>query len=101
MFGSVAYVDFTRTWYLTMFGSVRFHTYSLCLSCFKIHCNTYCCLHLQVVLDNTALNRIAAERLKIQKPTFSQINQLVSLLWHVTRYALHRIMDCIQWVPRD
>ncbi|CAI8032616.1 Tubulin gamma-2 chain, partial [Geodia barretti] len=45
-----------------------------------------------VVLDNTALNRIAAERLKIQKPTFSQINQLVSLLWHVTRYALHRIM---------
>ena len=30
-----------------------------------------------MVLDNTALNRIAAERLKIQKPTFSQINQLV------------------------
>ncbi|CAI8016406.1 Tubulin gamma-2 chain, partial [Geodia barretti] len=33
-----------------------------------------------VVLDNTALNRIAAERLKIQKPTFSQINQLVSTI---------------------
>jgi tubulin gamma len=32
---------------------------------------------LQVVLDNTALNRIAAERLRIPKPTLSQINQLV------------------------
>lgn len=40
-----------------------------------IHCISY---DHQVVLDNTALNRIAAERLKIQKPTFSQINQLVS-----------------------
>uniref|UniRef100_A0A673GA34 Tubulin gamma chain n=1 Tax=Sinocyclocheilus rhinocerous TaxID=307959 RepID=A0A673GA34_9TELE len=32
-----------------------------------------------VVLDNTALNRIATDRLHIQKPSFSQINQLVSL----------------------
>lgn len=31
-----------------------------------------------VVLDNTALNRIAADRLKLQSPTFSQINSLVS-----------------------
>lgn len=31
-----------------------------------------------VVLDNTALNRIAADRLKLQNPTFSQINSLVS-----------------------
>ncbi len=30
-----------------------------------------------VILDNTALNRIAAERLGIPNPTFSQINQLV------------------------
>ena len=30
-----------------------------------------------VVLDNTALNRIAAERLRISKPTFAQVNQLV------------------------
>ena len=30
-----------------------------------------------VILDNTALNRIAAERLGIANPTFSQINQLV------------------------
>lgn len=30
-----------------------------------------------VVLDNAALNRIAADRLHIQVPTFSQTNQLV------------------------
>lgn len=33
-----------------------------------------------VVLDNTALNRIAAERLRIPNPTFSQVNQLVRWL---------------------
>lgn len=33
-----------------------------------------------VVLDNTALNRIATDRLHIQNPSFSQINQLVSPL---------------------
>lgn len=33
-----------------------------------------------VVLDNTALNRIASERLKIQNPTLDQINQLVSTI---------------------
>lgn len=33
-----------------------------------------------VILDNTALNRIAAERLGIPNPTFSQINQLVSTI---------------------
>lgn len=32
---------------------------------------------MQVVLDNTALNRIATDRLHIQNPSFSQINQLV------------------------
>merc|ERR1712066_1144515 len=31
-----------------------------------------------VVLDNTALNRIAMDRLKLSNPTFSQINSLVS-----------------------
>ncbi|CAK0889941.1 unnamed protein product [Prorocentrum cordatum] len=31
-----------------------------------------------VVLDNTALNRIAMDRLKLQTPTFAQINSLVS-----------------------
>ncbi|XP_057293431.1 tubulin gamma-1 chain [Hydractinia symbiolongicarpus] len=32
------------------------------------------------VLDNTALNRIAADRLHIPNPTFSQVNQLVSTI---------------------
>lgn len=31
-----------------------------------------------VVLDNTALDRIAVERLHMETPTFSQINSLVS-----------------------
>merc|ERR1712124_157694 len=31
-----------------------------------------------VVLDNTALNRIAMDRLKLTNPTFAQINSLVS-----------------------
>jgi tubulin gamma len=31
-----------------------------------------------VVLDNTALDRIAVERLHVENPTFSQINSLVS-----------------------
>ena len=31
-----------------------------------------------VVLDNAALNRIAADRLKVAQPTFVQTNQLVS-----------------------
>jgi tubulin gamma len=31
-----------------------------------------------VVLDNTALNRIAVERLKLQNPTVNQLNSLVS-----------------------
>ena len=34
-------------------------------------------LSFQVVLDNTALNRIAADRLKLQNPDFTQINQMV------------------------
>ena len=34
----------------------------------------------QVVLDNTALHRIAADRLQIENPTFSQINHLVYIL---------------------
>ena len=33
-----------------------------------------------VVLDNTALNRIAVDRLHIPNPSFEQINTLVSIL---------------------
>lgn len=36
-------------------------------------------INSQVILDNTALNRIAAERLGIPNPTFSQINHLVGI----------------------
>jgi tubulin gamma len=35
-----------------------------------------------VVLDNAALTRIAADRLHMQDPSFSQTNQLVSLFAH-------------------
>ncbi|KAL1139283.1 hypothetical protein AAG570_006269 [Ranatra chinensis] len=41
-----------------------------------------------VVLDNTALNRIATDRLHIQKPTFSQINSLVSTIMSVSTATL-------------
>lgn len=40
-------------------------------------CPSVCVFACQVVLDNTALNRIATDRLHIQNPSFSQINQLV------------------------
>ncbi len=47
---------------------------------FSLHLsdNPPVCVVCQVVLDNTALNRIATDRLHIQNPSFSQINQLVS-----------------------
>lgn len=41
-----------------------------------------------VVLDNTALNRIAADRLHIQNPTFTQINSLVSTIMSVSTTTL-------------
>lgn len=37
----------------------------------------------QVVLDNTALGRIAADRLHIPKPTFEEINNLVWTYYEV------------------
>ncbi|NWH39559.1 TBG1 protein, partial [Chloropsis hardwickii] len=43
---------------------------------------------LQVVLDNTALNRIATDRLHIQNPSFSQINQLVSTIMSASTTTL-------------
>lgn len=46
-----------------------------------------------VVLDNTALNRIAADRLKIQNPTFTQINSLVSTIMSVSTTTL-RYLFC-------
>ncbi|KAF6208390.1 hypothetical protein GE061_016844 [Apolygus lucorum] len=41
-----------------------------------------------VVLDNTALNRIATDRLHIQQPTFTQINSLVSTIMSVSTATL-------------
>uniref|UniRef100_A0A8C9YKA8 Tubulin, gamma 1 n=1 Tax=Sander lucioperca TaxID=283035 RepID=A0A8C9YKA8_SANLU len=41
-----------------------------------------------VVLDNTALNRIATDRLRIQNPSFSQINQLVSTIMSASTTTL-------------
>lgn len=46
----------------------------LTLQRLALHCDC------TVVLDNTALNRIAVDRLHISNPTFSQINQLVSTI---------------------
>uniref|UniRef100_A0A9L0SLD7 Tubulin gamma chain n=2 Tax=Equus TaxID=9789 RepID=A0A9L0SLD7_HORSE len=53
--------------------------------------NDRCCdplLSPQVVLDNTALNRIATDRLHIQNPSFSQINQLVSTIMSASTTTL-------------
>ena len=41
-----------------------------------------------VVLDNTALNRIAVDRLRIETPSFSQINELVSTIMSVSTTTL-------------
>ncbi|KAH8413560.1 hypothetical protein KR009_012286 [Drosophila setifemur] len=46
------------------------------------------CADSVVVLDNTALNRIATERLHIQTPTFGQINNLVSTIMSVSTTTL-------------
>ena len=44
------------------------------------------------VLDNTALNRIAADRLHIPNPTFSQVNQLVKNNAHsIKKFILKHI----------
>ncbi|XP_052826484.1 tubulin gamma-1 chain isoform X1 [Octopus bimaculoides] len=41
-----------------------------------------------VVLDNTALHRIATDRLRIQNPTFGQINSLVSIVMSTSTATL-------------
>lgn len=41
-----------------------------------------------VVLDNTALNRIAVDRLHLENPTFTQINSLVSTIMSVSTATL-------------
>lgn len=46
------------------------------------------CADCVVVLDNTALNRIATDRLHLQNPTFMQINTLVSTIMSVSTTTL-------------
>lgn len=41
----------------------------------------------EVVLDNGALSRIAADRLHVQKPSFQQTNQLVSIVAALLPYC--------------
>lgn len=55
-------------------------------------------LPLKVVLDNTALNRIAADRLHIQNPTFSQVNQLVGCEVFKNLIMFLNKMPCIRIV---
>ncbi|XP_037950225.1 tubulin gamma-1 chain-like [Teleopsis dalmanni] len=38
------------------------------------------CADNVIVVDNTALNRIAVERLRLENPSFTQINKLVSII---------------------
>ena len=46
------------------------------------------CADCVVVLDNTALNRIAVDRLRIETPSFAQINELVSQIMSVSTATL-------------
>lgn len=46
------------------------------------------CADCVVVLDNTALNRIATDRLHIENPSFTQINTLVSTIMSVSTTTL-------------
>eukprot|EP00924_Labyrinthula_sp_SR-Ha-C_P005386 maker-scaffold_1-snap-gene-30.59-mRNA-1 protein AED:0.11 eAED:0.11 QI:54/0.8/0.83/1/0.6/0.5/6/89/385 len=53
-----------------------------------------------VVLDNTALNRIATERLRIDNPSVSQLNSLVSTVMAAStttlRYPVHKALQRIR-----
>eukprot|EP01006_Ploeotia_vitrea_P063044 TRINITY_DN84847_c0_g1_i1.p1 TRINITY_DN84847_c0_g1~~TRINITY_DN84847_c0_g1_i1.p1 ORF type:complete len:451 (-),score=48.34 TRINITY_DN84847_c0_g1_i1:104-1456(-) len=55
-------------------GEVVVQPYNSILTMKRLTLNADCV----VVLDNTALNRIAVDRLRIQNPTFTQTNSLVS-----------------------
>lgn len=46
------------------------------------------CADSVVVLDNTALNRIASDRLHLENPSFTQINTLVSTIMSVSTTTL-------------
>jgi hypothetical protein len=50
-----------------------------------------------VVLDNTALDRIAVERLHVENPTFAQINSLVSTVMAASTTTLRYPGRCMYW----
>lgn len=56
-----------------------------------------------VVLDNTALNRIAVERLHLSNPTFAQTNSLVSTVMSAStttlRYPGYMNSDWLVFLP--
>ena len=49
------------------------------------------CADCVVVLDNTALNKIAVERMHVPNPTFEQINSLVSTVMAASTSTLRRV----------
>ena len=67
-----------------IFSDVVVHPYNSLLTLKRLTVNADCV----VVLDNTALNRIASERLRIQKPSLTQINALVSTIMSVSTAML-------------
>ena len=56
------------------------------------------CADCVVVLDNTALNRIASDRLHIQNPSFTQINKLVSTIMSVSTTTLRYYIVYIYFI---
>jgi hypothetical protein len=58
-----------------------------------VQCIVYVVINHQVVLDNTALHRIAADRLHMENPTFAQINHLVGL-FSCARCELKQLLSC-------
>lgn len=80
-FNYVAVIDFRHVVVPEGVSSSIFVFICLIISLWARMCACMCVVY-QVVLDNTALNRIATDRLHIQNPSFSQINQLVSETSH-------------------
>jgi len=70
--------------YFTVFSDVVVQPYNSLLTLRRLTQSADCV----VVLDNTALNRIATDRLHIENPSFTQINSLVSTIMSVSTATL-------------
>lgn len=66
------------------FSDVVVQPYNSLLTLKRLTLNADCV----VVLDNTALNRIATDRLHIETPSFTQINSLVSTIMSASTATL-------------